>query len=156
MFTAIRHSQQGMIGGFMYAHSTGAGCRTLALLVVSMLVTAKSAEAQLSPTRTKTFLTIPAPQSVTATYDPLGVVIAWQPVAEAGQYLILRAPDVYTAGAQIGSVLAGTVRFRTGVSCRRRRTRWLPLRRTVGWVPVPWCRMLLRPRWRSTRPSSVE
>jgi hypothetical protein len=111
MFTAIRHSQQGMIGGFMYAHSTGAGCRTLALLVVSMLVTAKSAEAQLSPTRTKTFLTIPAPQSVTATYDPLGVVIAWQPVAEAGQYLILRAPDVYTAGAQIGSVLAGTVRF---------------------------------------------
>jgi hypothetical protein len=52
-----------------------------------------------------------APQGVTATFAATGVRVAWQGVAEAVQYLVLRAPDATTPGTTIITVAAGTLAY---------------------------------------------
>jgi hypothetical protein len=50
-----------------------------------------------------------APLGVTASLAPTGVRVAWQGVADATQYLVLRAPNATTPGTTIATLAAGTL-----------------------------------------------
>jgi hypothetical protein len=54
---------------------------------------------------------MPAPQGLTAQSTPNGVQLSWQAVANAAQYVIVRAPNATTAPTPIGNVAAGTLTY---------------------------------------------
>jgi hypothetical protein len=61
-------------------------------------------------------LPLAAPQGVTASFTPTGVRVAWQGVAAATQYLVLRAPNATTPGTTtpgttIATLAAGTLAY---------------------------------------------
>jgi hypothetical protein len=61
--------------------------------------------------RVEAVASMPAPQGVTAQSTPNGVQLSWQGVANAAQYVILRAPSVGAPGTAIGKTPPGTLSF---------------------------------------------
>lgn len=84
--------------------------RTLSILVVFAGLVPASAAAQLRSRQLMT-VALDAPTGVVVSQATNGVAIAWQPVANAVQFEILRGPDSTSAGLMIGAVAGSVLTF---------------------------------------------